>query len=169
MSVNVPKWAGIGAVRYIPDYLLEKLDDIVKYQKEASLGENNLKDDTNAKNGTDEQDSNSTQKSSDETPTQPMQDLQSEKKNSHIKNELIEKYIDEIKSINNGLVEKLQAQDGAFSLGEASDNMVAVKFGMVNEIEDLKKLACQVQDVGKEVEESTRVKFVFVFTIRLII
>jgi hypothetical protein len=27
----VPKWAGIGAVRYVPDYLLDKLEDINVY------------------------------------------------------------------------------------------------------------------------------------------
>ena len=31
IPVSVPKWAGIGAVRYIPDYLLDKLDDIEKH------------------------------------------------------------------------------------------------------------------------------------------
>ena len=85
--------------------------------------------------------------------------MQKDEQTKPNKNELLEKYIEEIKTINKALVEKLQAHDGAFSLGEASDGMVAIKCGMVNEIDDLKKLACQVQDVGKEVEESARVCF----------
>ena len=155
ISVNVPKWAGIGAVRYIPDYLLEKIDEIIKYQEEiisfsSSSSSDNLKDETSL-NTSSNLTSNSQEKLTDD------KSMQSEQKPKPAKNELFEKFIEEIVSINNALVEKLQAHDGAFSLGEASDNMVAVKFGMVNEIDDLKKLACQVQDVGKEVEESARV------------
>ncbi len=155
ISVNVPKWAGIGAVRYIPDYLLDKIDEIIKYQEEiisfsSSSSSDNLKDETSL-NTSSNLTSNSQEKLTDD------KSMQSEQKPKPAKNELFEKFIEEIVSINNALVEKLQAHDGAFSLGEASDNMVAVKFGMVNEIDDLKKLACQVQDVGKEVEESARV------------
>jgi hypothetical protein len=155
ISVNVPKWAGIGAVRYIPDYLLDKIDEIIKYQEEiisfsSSSSSDNLKDETSL-NTSSNLTLNSQEKLTDD------KSMQSEQKPKPAKNELFEKFIEEIVSINNALVEKLQAHDGAFSLGEASDNMVAVKFGMVNEIDDLKKLACQVQDVGKEVEESARV------------
>jgi hypothetical protein len=155
ISVNVPKWAGIGAVRYIPDYLLDKIDEIIKYQEEiisfsSSSSSDNLRDETSL-NTSSNLTLNSQEKLTDD------KSMQSEQKPKPAKNELFEKFIEEIVSINNALVEKLQAHDGAFSLGEASDNMVAVKFGMVNEIDDLKKLACQVQDVGKEVEESARV------------
>jgi hypothetical protein len=31
IPVNIPKWVGIEAVRYIPDYLLNKSDTIAKY------------------------------------------------------------------------------------------------------------------------------------------
>jgi hypothetical protein len=39
--VNVPKWAGIGAVRYIPDYLLDKIDEINKYLMQIKLDDKN--------------------------------------------------------------------------------------------------------------------------------
>ena len=170
MSVNVPKWAGVGAVRYIPDYLLDKLEEIKTYQEkflvqlsdkpdeQADTDEIKPLDDAITLNGHDSSlnETETSVETSAATKSTPVA-LKTPQIEAPVKNDLLEKYIEEIKSINNALVEKLQAQDGAFSLGEASDNLVAVKFGMVNEIEDLKNLACQVQDVGKEVEESTRV------------
>ena len=171
----MPKWAGVGAVRYIPEYLLDKLDDIKKYQEqflavnsEANNLDKHLENNNEIKSedislnshnaSLNEKDISVEEAESDKI--EPMQINTNPVKKKHepsIKNDLFEKYIEEIKSINNALVEKLQAQDGAFSLGEACDNLVAVKFGMVNEIDDLKNLACQVQDVGKEIEESTLV------------
>lgn len=157
ISVNIPKWAGIGAVRYIPDYLLDDLDKITKYQEEMiSLS-------TSSSNGNLKEEISLNEKSNEQEASDKVDDLnktlQKDEQTKPNKNELLEKYIEEIKTINKALVEKLQAHDGAFSLGEASDGMVAIKCGMVNEIDDLKKLACQVQDVGKEVEESARVCF----------
>lgn len=149
-SVNVPKWAGIGAVRYIPDYLKEKMPELLKYQEEKIL---ELSSEEESNKETDDAQSVST--TSAEVPTTNGHDTNKIKK-EFIKNDLYEKYLEEIKIINNSLAEKLQTNDGAFSLGEASDRMLAVKFGMVNEIDDLKKLATQVQEVGKEVEESTK-------------
>ena len=156
ISVNVPKWAGIGAVRYIPDYLLDNLDQILKYQENVisfskSSSSESLKDETNLNKTSNEQDSTDDKKLLNKS-------MQNEKNSKPTKNELFDKYIEEIKRINNALVEKLQTHDGAFSLGEASDGMVAIKCGMVNDIDDLKKLACQVQEIGKEVEESARVR-----------
>lgn len=69
----------------------------------------------------------------------------------------LEKCIHEVNEINKELVKKLQANDGAFTLGEAEDGMYVVKFGMVNELEAVKNLASEVQLVGKEVEENSRV------------
>ena len=157
ISVNIPKWAGIGAVRYIPDYLLDNLDKINKYQEEMiSLS-------TSSSNGNLKEEISLNEKSNEQEASDKVDDLnkslQKDEQTKPNKNELLEKYIEEIKSINKALVEKLQAHDGAFSLGEASDGMVAIKCGMVNEIDDLKKLACQVQDVGKDVEDSARVCF----------
>lgn len=157
ISVNIPKWAGIGAVRYIPDYLLDDLDKITKYQEEMiSLS-------TSSSNGNLKEEISLNEKSNEQEASDKVDDLnktlQKDEQTKPNKNELLKKYIEEIKTINKALVERLQAHDGAFSLGEASDGMVAIKCGMVNEIDDLKKLACQVQDVGKEVEESARVCF----------
>jgi hypothetical protein len=98
-SVNIQKWAGIGAVAYVPDYLINKKHLIVD-NEEFKL---------------------------------------------------------EVNKLNSELVKSLQAFDGAFSLGQTSEGLLGVKFGMVNEVEALDKLATQVQNVGKTVEESSRV------------
>lgn len=102
-SVNIPKWAGIGAVSYVPDYLINKKHLIVD-NEEFKL---------------------------------------------------------EVNKLNTELVKTLQAFDGAFSLGQTNEGLLGVKFGMVNEVEALDKLATQVQNVGKTVEESSRVRVVF--------
>ena len=77
-------------------------------------------------------------------------------------NKFIEHHAKEINEINEKLVKNLQAQDSAFSQGETSDKMIAVKFGMVNEIDSVKKLAFQVQQVGKDIEESSRVSIFYI-------
>ncbi len=75
--------------------------------------------------------------------------------------------IKEINEINEQLVKNLQAQDGAFSTGQAYDGLKAVKFGMVSELAALKKLADQVQKVGKVVEEDSRVRQNILFFFKL--
>ena len=111
IPVSVPKWAGIGAVRYIPDYLLEKLDDIEKH-----LAEEHANDSSE-----------------------------------------LDKCIDEINELNEQLVKALQHEDGAFSIGIASDTMKAVKLGMVSDCDAFSKLVARIQTVGKSVEESQSV------------
>ena len=98
-SVNIQKWAGIGAVAYVPDYLINKKHLIVD-NEEFKL---------------------------------------------------------EVNKLNTELVKTLQTFDGAFSLGQTYEGLLGVKFGMVNEIDALDKLATQVQNVGKTVEESSKV------------
>jgi hypothetical protein len=136
--VETPNWAGVGAVRYVPDYLIDKLGEIEEHLKQKKSIDNEVED----KNKTNEVD---------------LIDLEPEKKTSgHQISDTIEKYIKEINDINKKLAEKLQAQDGAFSLDESADGLCMIKFGMVDEHEALASLAVQVQNVGKEVEESSR-------------
>jgi hypothetical protein len=99
-SVNVKKWAGIGAVSYVPDSLVNK-KHLISESEEFKL---------------------------------------------------------EVNKLNTELVKSLQSIDGAFSLGQTTEGLLGVKFGMVNEMEALDKLAIQVQKTGKNVEESSRVR-----------
>lgn len=131
ISVNILKWAGIGAVRYIPDYLLNQLDEISKYlefikEKEFST--------------------------------------LSQSEIVHFDEQKLNQDIKDINELNELLVKTLQAQDGAFSIGQAYDGLKAVKFGMVSELDVLKKLAGQVQDVGKTLEEDSRVSVCFIIS-----
>lgn len=135
-AVEAPKWAGVGAVRYVPDYLIDRLGEIEDYLKRKKNGDH------------------MTEHKSNEVD---LIDLEPEKKESaNQSSDTIEKYIKEINDINKKLAEKLQAQDGAFSLDESTDGLCMIKFGMVDENEALASLAVQVQNVGKEVEESSR-------------
>lgn len=94
VPLECDKWAGIGAVTYVPDYFIDKeFDDKAK---------------------------------------------------------------DEINKLNIELVRVLQSKDGAFSLGFNSNGLYGVKFGMVNDLESLNSLALQVQQQGKQVEESSK-------------
>ena len=104
-SVNIPKWAGIGAVTYVSDNLINK---------KHLIAEN-------------------------------------------------EDYKLEVNKLNTELVKALQAFDGAFSLGQTNEGLLGVKFGMVNEVEAFEKLAIQVQQTGKTVEESSRVIIFYQF------
>ena len=66
--------------------------------------------------------------------------------------------------MNELLVKTLQAQDGLFSSGQAYGGLKAVKFGLVSELDVLKKLAGQVQNVGKTIEEGPRVSVCFIIS-----
>lgn len=173
VPVQVPKWAGIGAVRYIPDYLIEKIDEIQEYQLKKSKclekDDSNCEEDTKTVSQTDTE-SNNAEPSIDPNDAslsigneahQVVQKAEDDLNENQCNDPILEKHISDINDLNDKLVKKLQAQDGAFSSGEAFDNMLAVKFGMVNDLEALKKLAFEVQVVGKEVEESSRVLKIF--------
>ena len=79
------------------------------------------------------------------------------KEEAFVEDAEFEKYIKEINELNEKLVKKLQSQDGAFSIGVADDELFAVKFGMVNEADVVKNLAGEVQQMGKEIEEASKV------------
>ena len=73
------------------------------------------------------------------------------------KKKVMEKYVAEINKINEELAKRLQKQDQAFSYEKsADDDMILIKFGMINETDAMKKLAANVQECGHEIEESTK-------------
>nr|CAD7428283.1 unnamed protein product [Timema monikensis] len=63
---------------------------------------------------------------------------------------------EELNKLNMTLVEQLRSTDAAFSLGEGTDNLVCVRFGMVTAETDVEELLGLVVNVGKEVEESSK-------------
>ena len=152
--VKVRKWVGIGAVRYVPDYLIDKFNEINKYMSEIKNKNSNTNENDSdlvneeTKNGIESESETHDEMSREKIP----RIIEDEKLNSEI-----EKYIKEINELNEQLVKNLQAQDGAFSIGIATDGLKAVKFGMTADPDSIKSLATQVQDLGKELDESSRV------------
>lgn len=63
----------------------------------------------------------------------------------------------ELNKLNSDLVEALRATDNAFSLGEGSDGLICVRFGMVTEDTDVEELLDLVISVGRSVQENSRV------------
>lgn len=120
IPVKVADWAGVGAFRYIPDYLINKIDEINNFFNIKSKNENigRLK-------------------------------------------ESLDKELNEVNSLNELIIKKLQSSDNAFSSGEATDGFIAIEFGMIQDISSLKKLFNQVLLVSKEIEESSRVRLTF--------
>ncbi|XP_042910971.1 pyridoxal-dependent decarboxylase domain-containing protein 1 isoform X2 [Parasteatoda tepidariorum] len=94
--VNIAEWAGMGGVRYIPDFWAERLNELTDTGKA------------------------------------------------------------DINQLNTELVSKLKATDSAFSLGEADDGMLCVRFGMVDAHLNLDELMSVVTSAGQELEESSK-------------
>ncbi|KAK3868469.1 hypothetical protein Pcinc_026141 [Petrolisthes cinctipes] len=63
---------------------------------------------------------------------------------------------EDINALNVHLVSQLKATDSAFSLGEGSDGLNCVRFGMVTVDTDLSELLSLVLSTGREVERSSR-------------
>ncbi|KAA0194475.1 hypothetical protein HAZT_HAZT005584 [Hyalella azteca] len=63
---------------------------------------------------------------------------------------------EDVNFLNSHLVEQLKTTDSAFSLGEGSDGMNCVRFGMVTEETDLQELLALVYNTGKEIESSSK-------------
>lgn len=63
----------------------------------------------------------------------------------------------EFNKLNTDLVDALRATDNAFSLGEGSDGLTCVHFGMVTDEWDVEELLDLVISVGKSVQENLRV------------
>lgn len=62
----------------------------------------------------------------------------------------------DINSLNIELVHKLKATDGAFSLGQSDDGIACVKFGLITADTNIVELVSLVENIGKEVEESSK-------------
>ncbi|XP_055911093.1 pyridoxal-dependent decarboxylase domain-containing protein 1 [Eupeodes corollae] len=63
----------------------------------------------------------------------------------------------ELNKLNADLVEALKSTDNAFSLGEGTDGLICVRFGMVTHDTDVEELLDLVVSVGKSVQENSRV------------
>lgn len=63
----------------------------------------------------------------------------------------------ELNKLNIDLVESLKLTDSAFSMGEGSDGLICVRFGMVTHETDIEELLELVVSVGKTVQENSRV------------
>lgn len=131
IPVDSFKWAGVGSVRYIPDYLMDKLDEINGYVRYRD-----------------------TPKTTNSDSELELIDLHNE--TSSTEPSLSEKWIIEINEINRELIRKLQSRDNAFAIGEDRHRMLFIKFGMVNEIEAVRKLAAEVQVLGREIQENSK-------------
>ena len=135
VPIKISKWAGVGTVRFIPDYLLEKLDTIRDYvnKRDSSV-----------------------------VITDSDVDLIDLKPQTKVEDEEIERYIKDLNDINRELVKKLQSKDDAYTIGEDENGILAIKFGMVNDVNIIRKLASEVQATGKEIHEHLKVlKFAF--------
>ncbi|GFS50973.1 pyridoxal-dependent decarboxylase domain-containing protein 1 [Trichonephila inaurata madagascariensis] len=94
--VEIANWAGMGGVRYIPEFWVDRLNELTDTGKA------------------------------------------------------------DINLLNSELVAKLKASDSAFSLGEADDGMLCVRFGMVDADLNLEELMNLVTSAGQELEESSK-------------
>ncbi|XP_011503560.1 PREDICTED: pyridoxal-dependent decarboxylase domain-containing protein 1 isoform X2 [Ceratosolen solmsi marchali] len=63
---------------------------------------------------------------------------------------------EELNNLNTHLVETLRSTDAAFSLGEGTDGLVCVRFGMVTHDTDVAELLTLVLQVGQEVEANSK-------------
>ncbi|KAL3272830.1 hypothetical protein HHI36_014289 [Cryptolaemus montrouzieri] len=63
----------------------------------------------------------------------------------------------ELNNLNIALVEALRSTDSAFSLGEGSDGLMCIRFGMLTPQSDVEELLSLVIKVGQSVEENSRV------------
>ncbi|KFM65712.1 Pyridoxal-dependent decarboxylase domain-containing protein 1, partial [Stegodyphus mimosarum] len=94
--VEIANWAGMGGIRYIPEFWADRLNELTDTGKA------------------------------------------------------------DINQLNSDLVTKLRATDSAFSLGEADDGMLCVRFGMVDDNLDMDELISLVVSAGQELEESSK-------------
>ncbi|KAJ3624004.1 hypothetical protein MTP99_017662 [Tenebrio molitor] len=64
---------------------------------------------------------------------------------------------EELNNLNMALVDSLRSTDSAFSLGEGTDGLMCVRFGMLTPQSDVEELLNLVIRVGQSVEENSRV------------
>ena len=65
---------------------------------------------------------------------------------------------EDINCINAEVLHQLKANDTAFSMGQPEGGCVCIKFGLITDETDVEELVELVQNTGKEVEESSKVK-----------
>ncbi|XP_058811536.1 pyridoxal-dependent decarboxylase domain-containing protein 1 [Topomyia yanbarensis] len=63
----------------------------------------------------------------------------------------------ELNRLNSALVDMLKAHDGAFSLGEGSDGLICVRFGMVTSETDVEELLDLVIQTGQKIQENSKI------------
>lgn len=63
----------------------------------------------------------------------------------------------ELNRLNTALVDMLKAHDGAFSLGEGSDGLICVRFGMVTNETDVEELLDLVIQTGLKIQENSKI------------
>lgn len=63
----------------------------------------------------------------------------------------------ELNRLNSALVDMLKAHDGAFSLGEANDGLICVRFGMVTRETDVEELLDLVIQTGQKIQENSKI------------
>lgn len=63
----------------------------------------------------------------------------------------------ELNRLNSALVEMLKAHDGAFSLGEGTDGLICVRFGMVTSETDVEELLDLVIQTGLKIQENSKI------------
>ncbi|XP_058442722.1 pyridoxal-dependent decarboxylase domain-containing protein 1 [Malaya genurostris] len=63
----------------------------------------------------------------------------------------------ELNKLNSALVDMLKAHDGAFSLGEGSDGLICVRFGMVTKETDVEELLDLVIQTGQKIQENSKI------------
>ncbi|XP_058063909.1 pyridoxal-dependent decarboxylase domain-containing protein 1 isoform X2 [Anopheles bellator] len=63
----------------------------------------------------------------------------------------------ELNKLNSALVDELQSTDGAFSLGESSDGLICVRFGMVTSDTDIEELLELVISTARSIQEHSKI------------
>ncbi|XP_052872553.1 pyridoxal-dependent decarboxylase domain-containing protein 1 [Anopheles cruzii] len=63
----------------------------------------------------------------------------------------------ELNKLNSALVDELQSTDGAFSLGESSDGLICVRFGMVTIDTDIEELLELVISTARSIQEHSKI------------
>ncbi|ETN65184.1 group ii plp decarboxylase [Anopheles darlingi] len=63
----------------------------------------------------------------------------------------------ELNKLNSALVDELQQTDGAFSLGESSDGLICVRFGMVTSETDIEELLELVISTARSIQEHSKI------------
>lgn len=137
--------------------MLDKIDEISEYQRAKIKQLSTTVDSSSNPDDKAEKMASNEQKTVEQDAVLLVVDDEAVVKEKEEKKKLTEKFVNEINKINEELAKRLQKQDQAFSYERsADDDMVLIKFGMINETDAMKKLASNVQECGHEIEESTK-------------